>query len=77
MQGKQIPSALQQQQLAFLFSDLCHVPQVAQKVLKNAKMACHRLGHYRMPFAWAVRYCTCTTFLIELCYTPIQTWIYH
>lgn len=30
--------------------------KVAQKVLKNAKMACHRLGQYRMPFAWAARY---------------------
>ncbi|XP_048124609.1 dedicator of cytokinesis protein 9 isoform X3 [Alosa alosa] len=29
--------------------------KVAQKVLKNAKMACHRLGQYRMPFAWAAR----------------------
>lgn len=29
---------------------------MAQKVLKNAKMACHRLGQYRMPFAWAARY---------------------
>ncbi|XP_034142827.1 dedicator of cytokinesis protein 9 isoform X26 [Esox lucius] len=29
--------------------------KVAQKVLKNAKMACSRLGHYRMPFAWAAR----------------------
>uniref|UniRef100_A0A8C1NL24 Dedicator of cytokinesis 9 n=1 Tax=Cyprinus carpio TaxID=7962 RepID=A0A8C1NL24_CYPCA len=27
----------------------------AQKVLKNAKMACSRLGQYRMPFAWAAR----------------------
>ncbi|XP_034006988.1 dedicator of cytokinesis protein 9 isoform X4 [Trematomus bernacchii] len=25
------------------------------KVLKNAKMACSRLGQYRMPFAWAAR----------------------
>lgn len=30
--------------------------QVAQKVLKNAKLACSRLGQYRMPFAWAARY---------------------
>lgn len=30
--------------------------QVAQKVLKNAKLACCRLGQYRMPFAWAARY---------------------
>ncbi|XP_051016946.1 dedicator of cytokinesis protein 9 isoform X2 [Acomys russatus] len=29
--------------------------KVAQKVLKNAKQACQRLGHYRMPFAWAAR----------------------
>uniref|UniRef100_A0A8C3AD52 Dedicator of cytokinesis 9 n=1 Tax=Cyclopterus lumpus TaxID=8103 RepID=A0A8C3AD52_CYCLU len=29
--------------------------KVAQKVLKNAKLACGRLGHYRMPFAWAAR----------------------
>ncbi|XP_016364437.1 dedicator of cytokinesis protein 9-like isoform X8 [Sinocyclocheilus rhinocerous] len=29
--------------------------KVAQKVLKNAKMACGRLGQYRMPFAWAAR----------------------
>ncbi|XP_072300728.1 dedicator of cytokinesis protein 9-like isoform X2 [Eucyclogobius newberryi] len=29
--------------------------KVAQKVLKNAKLACGRLGQYRMPFAWAAR----------------------
>ena len=29
---------------------------MAQKVLKNAKTACSRLGQYRMPFAWAARY---------------------
>ncbi|XP_028992394.1 dedicator of cytokinesis protein 9 isoform X10 [Betta splendens] len=29
--------------------------KVAQRVLKNAKMACSRLGQYRMPFAWAAR----------------------
>ncbi|KAJ8003348.1 hypothetical protein DPEC_G00147390 [Dallia pectoralis] len=29
--------------------------KVAQKVLKNAKLACCRLGKYRMPFAWAAR----------------------
>ncbi|XP_023619959.1 dedicator of cytokinesis protein 9 isoform X4 [Myotis lucifugus] len=29
--------------------------KVAQKVLKNAKQACQRLGQYRMPFAWAAR----------------------
>ncbi|XP_062904476.1 dedicator of cytokinesis protein 9-like isoform X7 [Mobula hypostoma] len=29
--------------------------KVAQKVLKNAKQACARLGQYRMPFAWAAR----------------------
>uniref|UniRef100_A0A672JR48 Dedicator of cytokinesis 9 n=1 Tax=Salarias fasciatus TaxID=181472 RepID=A0A672JR48_SALFA len=29
--------------------------KVAQKVLKNAKLACSRLGQYRMPFAWAAR----------------------
>ncbi|XP_048389277.2 dedicator of cytokinesis protein 9 isoform X11 [Stegostoma tigrinum] len=29
--------------------------KVAQKVLKNAKQACVRLGQYRMPFAWAAR----------------------
>ncbi|TRY81520.1 hypothetical protein DNTS_003860 [Danionella cerebrum] len=33
----------------------CMRRRVAQKVLKNAKMACSRLGHYRMPFAWAAR----------------------
>ncbi|XP_061482555.1 dedicator of cytokinesis protein 9 isoform X2 [Rhineura floridana] len=29
--------------------------KVAQKVLKNAKQSCQRLGQYRMPFAWAAR----------------------
>uniref|UniRef100_A0A4W6G3T5 Dedicator of cytokinesis 9 n=1 Tax=Lates calcarifer TaxID=8187 RepID=A0A4W6G3T5_LATCA len=29
--------------------------KVAQKVLKNSKLACSRLGQYRMPFAWAAR----------------------
>ncbi|NXX92071.1 DOCK9 protein, partial [Centropus bengalensis] len=29
--------------------------KVPQKVLKNAKQACQRLGQYRMPFAWAAR----------------------
>ncbi|KAM8856097.1 dedicator of cytokinesis protein 9 isoform 8-T8 [Spinachia spinachia] len=29
--------------------------KVAQKVLRNAKLACCRLGQYRMPFAWAAR----------------------
>uniref|UniRef100_A0A8P4GPU7 Dedicator of cytokinesis 9b n=1 Tax=Dicentrarchus labrax TaxID=13489 RepID=A0A8P4GPU7_DICLA len=29
--------------------------KIAQKVLKNAKTACSRLGQYRMPFAWAAR----------------------
>nr|XP_019960048.1 PREDICTED: dedicator of cytokinesis protein 9-like isoform X9 [Paralichthys olivaceus] len=29
--------------------------KMAQKVLKNAKTACGRLGQYRMPFAWAAR----------------------
>ncbi|XP_063281579.1 dedicator of cytokinesis protein 9 isoform X3 [Pelobates fuscus] len=29
--------------------------KAAQKVLKNAKQACGRLGQYRMPFAWAAR----------------------
>ncbi|KAM5181968.1 dedicator of cytokinesis protein 9 isoform 1-T1 [Mantella aurantiaca] len=29
--------------------------KVAQKVLKNAKQACNRLGQYKMPFAWAAR----------------------
>ncbi|XP_020568679.1 dedicator of cytokinesis protein 9 isoform X14 [Oryzias latipes] len=29
--------------------------KVAQKVLKNAKLACSRLGQYTMPFAWAAR----------------------
>ncbi|XP_077599633.1 dedicator of cytokinesis protein 9-like [Stigmatopora nigra] len=29
--------------------------KMAEKVLKNAKMACNRLGHYRMPFAWSAR----------------------
>ncbi|KAM8976413.1 dedicator of cytokinesis protein 9 isoform 2-T2 [Pelodytes ibericus] len=29
--------------------------KAAQKVLKNAKQACSRLGQYRMPFAWAAR----------------------
>uniref|UniRef100_A0A4W6EHU5 Dedicator of cytokinesis 9b n=1 Tax=Lates calcarifer TaxID=8187 RepID=A0A4W6EHU5_LATCA len=29
--------------------------KMAQKVLKNAKTACSRLGQYRMPFAWSAR----------------------
>ncbi|XP_037552296.1 dedicator of cytokinesis protein 9 [Nematolebias whitei] len=29
--------------------------KIVQKVLKNAKTACGRLGQYRMPFAWAAR----------------------
>uniref|UniRef100_W5L9A2 Dedicator of cytokinesis 9b n=1 Tax=Astyanax mexicanus TaxID=7994 RepID=W5L9A2_ASTMX len=29
--------------------------KVAQKVLKNAKLACSRLSPYKMPFAWAAR----------------------
>ncbi|KAJ8389777.1 hypothetical protein AAFF_G00114830 [Aldrovandia affinis] len=29
--------------------------KAAQKVLKNMKVACSRLGQYRMPFAWAAR----------------------
>ncbi|XP_028834946.1 dedicator of cytokinesis protein 9-like isoform X4 [Denticeps clupeoides] len=29
--------------------------KVAQKVLKNSRLACSRLGQYRMPFAWAAR----------------------
>ncbi|KAK1789774.1 hypothetical protein P4O66_014925 [Electrophorus voltai] len=29
--------------------------KTAQKVLKNAKLACSRLGQYRMAFAWAAR----------------------
>uniref|UniRef100_A0AAR2M140 Dedicator of cytokinesis 9 n=1 Tax=Pygocentrus nattereri TaxID=42514 RepID=A0AAR2M140_PYGNA len=29
--------------------------KTAQKVLRNAKLACSRLGQYRMPFAWAAR----------------------
>ncbi|XP_018085480.1 dedicator of cytokinesis protein 11 isoform X2 [Xenopus laevis] len=29
--------------------------KTAQKVLKNAKLACSRLAQYRMPFAWAAR----------------------
>uniref|UniRef100_A0AAR2KM53 Dedicator of cytokinesis 9b n=1 Tax=Pygocentrus nattereri TaxID=42514 RepID=A0AAR2KM53_PYGNA len=29
--------------------------KVAQKVLKNGKLACSRLGQYKMPFAWAAR----------------------
>ncbi|XP_028248822.1 dedicator of cytokinesis protein 9 isoform X5 [Parambassis ranga] len=29
--------------------------KMAQKVLRNAKTACSRLGQYRMPFAWAAR----------------------
>uniref|UniRef100_A0A667WY02 Dedicator of cytokinesis 9b n=1 Tax=Myripristis murdjan TaxID=586833 RepID=A0A667WY02_9TELE len=29
--------------------------KMAQKVLKNAKTACSRLGQYKMPFAWAAR----------------------
>ncbi|XP_053295467.1 dedicator of cytokinesis protein 9 isoform X2 [Pleuronectes platessa] len=29
--------------------------KVAQKVLKNAKLTCSRLGQYKMPFAWAAR----------------------
>jgi len=38
--------------ISWLNSD---VFKVAQKVLKNAKQACQRLGQYRMPFAWAAR----------------------
>ncbi|RXN33480.1 dedicator of cytokinesis 9 isoform X2 [Labeo rohita] len=34
---------------------VARIEKVAQKVLKNAKMACSRLGQYRMPFAWAAR----------------------
>uniref|UniRef100_A0A4W4HCU0 Dedicator of cytokinesis 9b n=1 Tax=Electrophorus electricus TaxID=8005 RepID=A0A4W4HCU0_ELEEL len=29
--------------------------KVAQKVLKNARQVCSRLGRYKMPFAWAAR----------------------
>uniref|UniRef100_A0A3P9MZ96 Dedicator of cytokinesis 11 n=1 Tax=Poecilia reticulata TaxID=8081 RepID=A0A3P9MZ96_POERE len=29
--------------------------KTAQKVLKAAKQTCQRLGHYRMPFAWAAK----------------------
>ncbi|XP_077439207.1 dedicator of cytokinesis protein 9-like isoform X1 [Vanacampus margaritifer] len=29
--------------------------KMAQRVLKNAKMACSRLSQYRMPFAWSAR----------------------
>nr|XP_061802809.1 dedicator of cytokinesis protein 9-like [Nerophis lumbriciformis] len=29
--------------------------KMVQKVLKNAKLACSRLGQYRMPFAWSAR----------------------
>ncbi|CAI9566764.1 unnamed protein product, partial [Staurois parvus] len=29
--------------------------KTAQKVHKIAKQVCSRLGHYRMPFAWAAR----------------------
>ncbi|XP_061833861.1 dedicator of cytokinesis protein 9-like [Nerophis lumbriciformis] len=29
--------------------------KMAQKVKKNAKLACRRLGQYRMPFAWSAR----------------------
>uniref|UniRef100_A0A3P8UYR1 Dedicator of cytokinesis 9b n=1 Tax=Cynoglossus semilaevis TaxID=244447 RepID=A0A3P8UYR1_CYNSE len=29
--------------------------KVVHKVLKNARLACGRLGQYRMPFAWAAR----------------------
>ncbi|KAF7711080.1 dedicator of cytokinesis protein 9 isoform X8 [Silurus meridionalis] len=29
--------------------------KAAQKVLKNARVACSRLGQYRMPFAWTAR----------------------
>uniref|UniRef100_A0A3Q2R2B5 Dedicator of cytokinesis 11 n=1 Tax=Fundulus heteroclitus TaxID=8078 RepID=A0A3Q2R2B5_FUNHE len=31
------------------------VTKTAQKVLKAAKQTCQRLGHYRMPFAWAAK----------------------
>ncbi|KAA0716136.1 Dedicator of cytokinesis protein 9 [Triplophysa tibetana] len=34
---------------------VARIEKAAQKVLKNAKMACSRLGQYRMPFAWAAR----------------------
>ncbi|MGH0165557.1 UNVERIFIED_CONTAM: hypothetical protein FKN15_001028 [Acipenser sinensis] len=36
-------------------SMLQYSKQAAQKVLKNAKLACSRLGQYKMPFAWAAR----------------------
>lgn len=41
---------------------------MAQKVLKNAKLACSRLGLYRMPFAWAAR--------SEASVTPSPVWNY-
>ncbi|XP_047241693.1 dedicator of cytokinesis protein 11 isoform X2 [Girardinichthys multiradiatus] len=31
------------------------INKTAQKVLKAAKQTCQRLGHYRMPFAWAAK----------------------
>uniref|UniRef100_A0A3Q2CL51 Dedicator of cytokinesis 11 n=1 Tax=Cyprinodon variegatus TaxID=28743 RepID=A0A3Q2CL51_CYPVA len=31
------------------------INKTAQKVLKGAKQTCHRLGQYRMPFAWAAK----------------------
>lgn len=50
LSGHEMVSALASALLALL-----GVFQVAQKVLKNAKQACQRLGQYRMPFAWAAR----------------------
>lgn len=44
--------------LLLLLLPLLHVAQVAQKVLKNAKVACSRLGQYKMPFAWTARWPT-------------------
>ncbi|MEQ2164033.1 hypothetical protein GOODEAATRI_002373, partial [Goodea atripinnis] len=39
----------------FYTASLPMLPQTAQKVLKAAKQTCQRLGHYRMPFAWAAK----------------------
>ena len=30
-------------------------PKVAAKIFRFVPQYCHKLGHYRMPFAWAAR----------------------